>query len=1094
MSRTLSVLLLAVVSLFTFCASMQAQTTASMEGRVLDPSGAAIPKANVTAVNDETAYSRTAVSSTTGAYQLQQLPVGSYTVTAEVAGFKKGVRKVHLDLGDIAVVDFSLQVGQVEQQVEVRELGETVEPTRTMVSSVIAEREIQTLPVNGRQFIDFALLAPGVTIGDTTSGSTDVIIEPVTKLSFAGQNIHFNFFAVDGADSISTASGIQKTTPSQEAVQEFRVINSSYSTEFGRAVGGIVNIITKSGGNEVHGSLYEFFRHDALDSRNILTSPDLPTCTNPSDFSTCQFLDKLRQNQFGGTVGGPISKNKTFFFGNYEGQRRRESPFYNSVILQNIALINQLKCTNFGTQPCGAPGTLPQEDLKVTRSGDYDTFLVKLDHNLTQNHYLTSRYYFNDARYTSVSPLNDGFDLPSGFKDNFFRDQSVVVNLNSTFSPTLLNDLRGQFARRFFDFVTVSTQPHLEVANTFTVGVNRGNPDFYAESRFEIVDNVTKIAGRHTLGFGGNFNWVRTTESFPLFYPFEATFGCLLSTQCGNSFEAGAPFVIFFQRNDPTQQISGNPLSVFTEPTLIPGGTAVYQGSRIPTQIRDLAKGELDHTYNGFFAQDKWRATDRLTLNFGVRFEFETWPSNVIDNPFNVDPRAGFALSLGTSRNIVLRGGVGLFHGIIPSPLLMCQIPSCGGVLGEFPGREAKQDDLNANTRLFAMASDPFVTQAAMSALLNTGTYPDAALSPGLITCPAGLPLASQTAAGCPNSFLGDAVIVRFAQDHEAPYGIQNSLGLEFQPFADAVFNISYLGVRGKKLGSFWNVNQPAPSDSVILHDSNGNAGAKNRFYLVCFDDPDGPGGVPPTCAPGAGVPGIAQFPFAVYFEADSLWNSNYDGLLVNFNKRMSHHFAIGASYTWSRTIDDGPNPSFVLIPQDNVLGLAAERTISSDHAAQRFVLNATIAGPTNSHPIVNGWELGTIVTLESPHFFTKFSGFDSNGDVFGVNDRVGIESRNTFEGDSFQSIDLRIARTFSLSERWKLQGIAEAFNLFNTVNVRFFNTVYGAADFCPFNPAAAGCAGGPFNNLEGSPNPAFGTPRAVNNPRQLQFAVRLTF
>ena len=887
MSRALSLLLVALMSLFLLCAPLEAQTTASIEGRVLDPSGAAILKANVTAVNDETAYSRTAVSSTTGAYQLQQLPVGSYTVTAEVGGFKKGVRKVHLDLGDIAVVDFSLEVGQVEQQVEVREVGETVEPTRTMVSSVITEREIQTLPVNGRQFIDFALLAPGVTIGDTTSGSTDVIIEPVTKLSFAGQNIHFNFVAVDGADSISTASGIQKTTPSQEAVQEFRVINSSYSTEFGRAVGGIVNIITKSGGNEFHGSLYEFFRNDALDSRNILTSPDLPTCTNPSDPRTCEFLDKLRQNQFGGTIGGPIRKNKTFFFGNYEGQRRRESPFYNSVILGNIALINQLKCTNFNTQPCGAPGTLPQEDLKVTRNGDYDTFLVKLDHNLSGNHYLTARYFFNDARFTNVSPLNDGFDLPSGFKDNFFRDQSAVVNLNSTFSPTWLNDLRGQFSRRFFDFLTVSTQPHLEVANTFTVGVNRGNPDFYAETRFEVVDNVTKVAGRHTFAFGGNFNWVRTTESFPLFYPFEATFGCLLSTQCGNSFEAGAPFVIFFQRNDPAERISGNPLSVFTEPTLLPGGTAVYQGSRIPTSIRDLAKGELDHTYNGFFVQDKWRATDRLTLNFGVRFEFETWPNNVIDNPFNVDPRLGFALSLGTSRNLVLRGGVGLFHGIIPSPLLMCQIPSCGGVLGEFPGREAKEDNLNANTRLFAMASDPFVTQAAMSALLNTGTYPDAALSPGLITCPAGLPLASQTAAGCPNSFLGDAVIVRFAQDHDSPYGIQNSLGLEFQPFADAVLNISYLGVRGRHLGSFFNVNQPAPTDSVTLHDSNGNAGSKNRFFAVCFD-----GGI---CAPGAGIPGIAQFPFAVYFEADSLWNSNYDGLLVNFNKRMSHHFAIGA-------------------------------------------------------------------------------------------------------------------------------------------------------------------------------------------------------
>src|SRR2546421_12564782 len=154
-----------------------------------------------------------------------------------------------------------------------------------MVSSVIDEQKIENLPVNGRQFIDFALLAPGVTIGDTTSGSTDVIIEPVPKLSFAGQNIHYNFVAIDGADNMSTASGIQKTTPSQEGVEEFRVINSSYSTEFGRAVGGIVNIITKSGTNSLHGSLYEYFRNDAMDAKNALAAPG--------------GVNKLRPNQFG---------------------------------------------------------------------------------------------------------------------------------------------------------------------------------------------------------------------------------------------------------------------------------------------------------------------------------------------------------------------------------------------------------------------------------------------------------------------------------------------------------------------------------------------------------------------------------------------------------------------------------------------------------------------------------------------------------------------------------------------------------------------------------------------------------------------------
>ena len=426
----------------------------------------------------------------------------------------------------------------MSEQVTVEASAEVLEPTRTQVSTVINSNQIVNLPVNGRQFIDFVLLAPGVSIGDTTSGSTDVIVEPVTKISFASQNIHYNFVAIDGADNIgarenacchffSTASGIQKTTPSQEAVQEFRVINAEYSAMFGRAVGGIVNIITKSGTNQTHGSLYSFFRNDALDARSIL-QPGNKT---------------LEQYQFGGSLGGPIQREKSFYFLNYEGQRRTEAPFYNSFILSSIARINAAKA-NFG---------LPAENLNVLRDSNFDNVLGKWDHIVSPQHSVSVRYFFNNARFANVSPLNDGFDLPSAFKNNDLEDHSVVGNLTSSFSSTLVNELRAQYARRSFDFPVVSTQPHLEVANTFAIGVNRGNPDFYKEPRFEIVDNVTHVRGRHTWTFGGNFNWVRTTESFPLFYPFEATFASL------NDLINGTPFVIFFQRfQGPT----------FTEPTI----------------------------------------------------------------------------------------------------------------------------------------------------------------------------------------------------------------------------------------------------------------------------------------------------------------------------------------------------------------------------------------------------------------------------------------------------------------------------------------------------------------------------------------------
>ncbi|HKC72133.1 MAG TPA: carboxypeptidase-like regulatory domain-containing protein, partial [Terriglobales bacterium] len=206
-------MLLVLLSLPSFCQVV----TVTVQGRVYDSTGAVIPDAQVTAVNTATAISRTATTDTNGGYQIALLPVGDYAVTVNKQGFQKQAKKVHLDVGQVGAVNFTLPLGEVTQEIKVVDVGVTAEPTRTMVSSVIDENKIENLPVNGRQFIDFALLAPGVTIGDTTSGSTDVIIEPVTKLSFAGQNIHYNFVAIDGADDISTASGVQKYTPSQDA-------------------------------------------------------------------------------------------------------------------------------------------------------------------------------------------------------------------------------------------------------------------------------------------------------------------------------------------------------------------------------------------------------------------------------------------------------------------------------------------------------------------------------------------------------------------------------------------------------------------------------------------------------------------------------------------------------------------------------------------------------------------------------------------------------------------------------------------------------------------------------------------------------------
>ncbi len=815
---------------------------ATLSGKITDASGGSIAKATVIASNLATGFSRSAQSSDNGEYSIPALPAGEYKVAVEFAGFGKQIKNITLQVGQAAELGFTLSPGQMVQKVEVEATSELAEPTRTQVSTVITENQIINLPVNGREFINFALLSPAVTVGDTTSGSTDVIVEPVTKLSFAGQNIHYNFIAVDGADDISTASGIQRGTPPQESVQEFRVINTDYSVEFGRATAGIVNIITRGGTNDWHGILYEYFRNNKLDAINLLQASGAHV---------------LRQNQFGAAIGGPIQKDKTFIFGNYEVQRRGESPFYNSAVLSNIKFINELKAV-YG---------LPAEPSlsSVLRTNDTDNGFLRLDHSFSTKETMFVRYFVNDGRLLNQSPLNDGFDLPSAFKDSFYRDQSVVGTLASVINPKLVNELRMQFARRSFDFPTVSTQPHLELSNTFTTGVNRGNPDFYRESRYELVENITIARDRHTVSFGGNYNFVRTTESFPLFYPFEADFpnlGAYLGNDhvndnpstglvCaspvndpGGPGPAGCqhPNVIFFERFQAPN---------FNEQSL---NTAVYNGTRFTPAIRNQAQGTLDHSYDGLFIQDKWRATNRLTLNGGIRWEWETWPSNALNTQWkNFDPRLGLAYRVGTKKNVVVRGGFGLFHGIIPAPLLACQIPSCGGTSnitqlnnGKYPGRPF-EDNLNAKTELFAFASGPAITGLGLEALIKDGAYPDNTTDPFTNPFPGCTPITN-----C--GFFGPSVIVRFDQNHKNPYGVQASLAVEFEPLPDTTVSISGLHIRGVHLGSFFNVNQPDPNTTFTtaertFHDSQGRSGLKN---LYC------------SALPCPFHPGVRTFPIAV--------------------------------------------------------------------------------------------------------------------------------------------------------------------------------------------------------------------------------------
>src|SRR5215510_14593810 len=275
-------------------------TVAQLNGTVRDTTGSVVANATISLRNLDTNRTYTATSDSSGFYIVPNLPPGSYDLNVSFTGFEPYVQSnIQLRVGQTATLDVTLGVQGRRETVEVTSETPAIEPTRTEISNVIETRQIDNLPISGRLFTDFALLMPGVTTGRTSVGSTITEFE-VTRVSFAGMRDLSNQVTVDGADNSNTATGSQRATPPQEAVQEFRVVNNSFGAEYGRALGGIVNIVTKSGGNTLHGSVYDYFQNNALNSRSLL--------------QPAPQANVLRQNQFGFTLGGPIKQDRTFFF------------------------------------------------------------------------------------------------------------------------------------------------------------------------------------------------------------------------------------------------------------------------------------------------------------------------------------------------------------------------------------------------------------------------------------------------------------------------------------------------------------------------------------------------------------------------------------------------------------------------------------------------------------------------------------------------------------------------------------------------------------------------------------------------------------
>ena len=610
----------------------QAQSAGgSIEGAVTDESGAVLPGASVTVRHQATGIVRETTTDGSGVYRAPLLPVGGYEVTAALSGFATTRRpNLTLTIGQNLTVDLVLKVATAQEEVTVTADAPILEATRTHQASTVGERAVANLPVNGRNFIDFVLTTPGVS-RDTRGGD----------ISFAGQRGTLNSLVIDGADNNNTffgqtlgrtGSGRAPYQFSQDAVQEFQVNRNAYSAEYGRAGGAVINVVTKSGTNELHGSAFEFFRDKALNANSYNNKIQAPIREKAP----------FRIHQFGASLGGPVVKDRAFFFLSYDGQRQT---IPNPVIL---TLPSNLP-TDADTQAGLAKVQAKANDYD--RARDQDVFLAKMDFQMDPRHRLSVRY--NHQNYTGQNGETSGTtNAEEHSGDSLVRTRSVNASVASVFSPTFFNELRVQWAQDKEPGEANTNDPETLVNQSgqrvLTFGRNNFSPRETTIKRFQVADTATWVRGVHSLKVGFDYNHDDILNFFPGFFGGNYTFASLASFNRGVPSGAGESF----QQNFAGLGTTG----ATTEPN-----------------INEFA----------LFVQDEWRLNKDVTLSFGLRYDVQSFAKPAVRNPDaqlaaagidtsflktdknNVAPRLGLVYR--PNEKTVLRAGYGLFYGRTPS-------------------------------------------------------------------------------------------------------------------------------------------------------------------------------------------------------------------------------------------------------------------------------------------------------------------------------------------------------------------------------------------------------------------------------------------
>ena len=990
--RSAETLTLFLMALFTSSNVTGQQITGSIRGTVSDPSGAIVRAATVTAKQIETSLTRVAITDRQGEYVLVELPIGHYQLEVQAAGFQKYLQQgISLDVNQTATVSIYLKLGSETQQVEVSANAALVQGTVSSLGQTVMDHEILDLPLDGRNFSQLGLLQPGVV--PLTPGLLEAGGPARQNQAYAvdGQRPESNNFMIDGADNVSSVDGGFVLKPPIDAIAEFKILSHNANAEFGRNTGSTTNIVTRSGSNTFHGAAWEFLRNDAMDSSDYFTRSVQP----------------LKQNQFGATFGGPILKDKTFFFGYYEGFRNRQGETVPATVASAAkrqgnfgelctsipadALVGGI-CTNTHTHAPDPSGQLtffgtPVPNNQMTRFTPIDStasqvlplfpqpnvgtngfittqtlsennnqFGVRVDHYLSRADTLNFRYMYSSGPTTDpLSPV--GANVPGFPVGEYDRAQNFVAQETHIFSPTTIGVARFSFLRNTFlldQHLNHESPSDLGFQYAPTLPSAAGPPFIQIGGYASVGDPITgpRNTFQTTFDLSGSLSWIHGRHEFKFGGGYRRVQINALQGIATNGFFvfAGIPSQANFLYNDGFANfLSGNPV-VFLQ-----------GGGNFAREIRDRA---LDA-----YGQDTYKVNSRLTFNLGLRYELP-FPSTERHNEVNLFvPGAQSKVLPNAPSGLLYPGDPAVPAGLIPTQKTA------------FAPRVGLAWDLRGDAKTVISAAygifyEPYYTGEG-------GPLQDPVSAPPYLkTLQLGFPINSfANPFYAPNPFgvpfPEPMTLLVVSRNLHLPYAQDWNLNVQRSFGENLLLQAGYVGTSGVRLPRFIEGN-PAVyipgvdgSGNPISTENNVN---QRRLYSGCT---------------------LAQPNNCVYGsvgEIASISNSSYNALEASLRKRFSHGLSFLASYTWSHSIDDVSSFNITGSASQPVAGendlaqnpfdLAAERGPSMFDARHRLVLSYQWSLPFLQHStnwygkVLGNWQLNGIFTAMSG---TPFTVFDSN-------------------------------------------------------------------------------------------------------------------